>query len=191
MLTGATMPPIVTASSINASAAGSDRVVVEMQRQDRIAGGQLVARHRMQDGADARIDRGVDALAARAERHGGAADRSASSSGEISRARRFHRVLCDAPGSRDSRRSRRVAALPLDDLAELLDARARRDRLAHHASPRPSSLSPSPASTQHPRREPHRQVFEIARAVALQRLDAFDDFERVADGAAERMRPSR
>ena len=49
-----------------------------------------------------------------------------------------------------------------------------------------SSSAARPASTTIRAGQPDDHLFEIRRALALQRLDALDDLERVADGAAER-----
>src|SRR6185369_5498969 len=64
----------------------------------------------------------------------------------------------------------RIAALPLDDLAELLDARARRDRLAYAALALIRGRHDA-AEHEHARGETHRQPFQILRPAAFQRLD--------------------
>ncbi len=73
-------------------------------------------------------------------------------------------------------------------LPEHLEAGAGSDRLAHHRlGPGAVGLA---GEHHHPRRQADRQILEVARAAALERLDRFDHLERVADRRGRAARPS-
>ena len=78
-----------------------------------------------------------------------------------------------------------VAALDLDNLPEALEAGAGRDRALHLQDGRRQIVGDA-AEHQHPRRQFDRHVDQVLGTAALQHLDALDDLDRIADGAAER-----
>ena len=157
-------------------------------RKHRIAAPDRRADRRDDVDAGGRIDGGIDAVAAGAERHGRPADQL----GVDARRRSRRECAVHVSTRRRLRQPRvvvddaRVAALRLDDRAELLEPRAARERLAHlslrvvivardagrarasapPAAPTASSTSVGP------------RPFSVS-------ID-FDDFVGVADGAAER-----
>ena len=85
--------------------------------------------------------------------------------------------------------TRRIAALSLDDVAELLDARAARQR-ARDRGLRARFISRVAGQHEHARGETHGQVPQVVGSSPFQRLDRLDDLVGVADGAAERRDPS-
>jgi hypothetical protein len=79
----------------------------------------------------------------------------------------------------------RIAPLHLDNLAEALEAGARRNR-ALDLLRRGGQIVGDAAEHEHPRRQLHRDVDQILGTAALEHLDALDHLERIADGVAQR-----
>ena len=163
------------------------RRVAVMELQDGIPGADLVADLRHDHDADGGIDRIFDTVAAGAEHNRRPSNQFGVEACDISALWRGH--------DHSRRRLRQaivivdhtwIAALLLDDATEAFEACTRRDRLARLSLAR-RAIGRHASSRQHPRGQLDRNLDQIARAAALQHVEAFDDLEGIAHGAAERL----
>ena len=153
---------------------------------DPIPGAYLGPRRRDDGNPHAMVNHIVKPPAPRAERNGRAPDVLGLEPAHEPVPRRGHDL--DVRRRRQPRvvvHHARIATLMLDDLPQLLDARPRRDRPTH-ACLGVRVIARDARDDEHARRQQHRQLLQIGRAAALQRLDRFDHLARVPDRAAER-----
>src|SRR5262249_15015580 len=157
-----------------------------VQLEDRLAAADGAARFDAHHDADREIDRILDAIAARAERHRRPAHQPGVELHQETIARRRHRLAAvDLPQTRGVVDDARIAALGFDDPAEPVEARARPNRVAH-ARVRIGPVRGDAAEDQHASGQLDRDVDEIGWTASFQDLETLDDLERIPHGEAER-----